>query len=152
MGAGTDHGFQPVVDFHRQSEPAFGDEHGNFPGADRRNQYLPVPYRWICARRELIIAVDPPDQHVGIEHDHPSASQSSPVTGSVGPEYSTTLPLRIAYGSRCLSRYLRTSTAGLPARCTGWQDRRRVLRAVFPAFLTTHRLRKRHAQAVYPVS
>lgn len=83
---------EPILNIDAQQQPAFLHQQGDLPGRYRRNDDKPVRSRRLtadrvsCRARKLRAAVHPPDEHVGVEHDHGLAttSQFSVATGSVG--------------------------------------------------------------------
>jgi hypothetical protein len=79
---------QPPLHINAEGQTATADEHRHFPAADCGHQ---EPWRAArpaggfdlrldgrpCLRREpLLIRIGPPDQHMGVEQNHASASQS----------------------------------------------------------------------------
>ncbi len=101
---------QPIIDTHSQCQALPDDEHPDLPGGDSRHQDhaalggLFGLHGLPGTIRKLRIAVDPPDEGVGVENDHPDASQSSSATGPSGSLNSTTLPRSFSSGERLSAR------------------------------------------------
>ncbi len=86
---------KPIGDGTGQSKPPALHELGDFPARNRAHgdaSLLGGIKQRTSGERECRVAVDPPDPDVGIEDNHPAASQSASATGSVGESSVTGVP------------------------------------------------------------